>query len=234
LQAGASLIPRAQSNTFKMAAADEQKPKRQPRQKPPEGAKPKGTHGGARPGSGRPKSAFTRLKEKAVSDALIWYASPEITTAMITYALNGDTTLLKHLDERIHGRIGDTAPLCVRLEEMQENLPAGFDPAVLFATLQERLVGASGEGEWLTSDDKRARKVGVTTLEKFAARGDKQAAAILAKGAGPEPMLSLPEQAATMTPEQVRETMMARYLGAWPWLPREEIERMVDAVVQRG
>jgi hypothetical protein len=70
-------------------------------------------------------------------------------------------------------------------------------------------------------------------LEKLAARGDKQAAAILARGQGPEPMLTLPEQAQTMTPEQVRETMIARYLAAWPWLAREEIERMVDAVCKR-
>jgi hypothetical protein len=48
------------------------------------------------------------------------------------------------------------------------------------------------------------------------------------------PVPSLPEQAQTMTPEQVREVMMARYRAAWPWHDDAEIVRMVDAVVARG
>jgi hypothetical protein len=176
---------------------------------------------------------MSRLKEQALCDALIWHCSPEITVAMILYALNGDTGLLKHLDERSNGRIGDRAPISSRIEQIQSELPEGFDPAAMLATLQTRLMGGGTDIEWTTAEAGKVRQLGRRTLEKLAARGDKQAAAILWKGDAPEPMLTLPEQAQTMTPEQVRETMMARYLGAWPWLPREEIERMVDAVCKR-
>jgi hypothetical protein len=169
----------------------------------------------------------------AECDALTLHFATQLRAAMILYALNGDASLLKHLDERIYGRIGDAVPIIGRLDELKENLPAGFDAEVAMAMAQALLMGTPGDANWTTQEAQRVAQLGMKTLEKLASRGDKQAAAILAKGGGPEPMLTLPEQAETMTPEQVRETMIARYLAAWPWLPREEIERMVDAVCKR-
>lgn len=199
----------------------------------PDLPKPKSKRGGWRPGSGRPKNALKRIKEIAANDALTLHHALELRAAMILYALNGDATLLKHLDERIHGRIGNARPIIARLDGIAENLPEGFDPGAAMEQIRERLMGGDCEIEWTTVEAGRVRRLGMQTLERLAARGDKQSAAIIARGEGPDPMLTLPEKAQTMTAEQVRETMIARYLSTWPWFSREEIERMVDAVGRR-
>lgn len=194
--------------------------------------KPKEKRGGPR-GGGRPRTAFTHLREQALSDALIWYKAPEITAALILHGLNGNPMILKHLDERLSGRVGDIQPILQRLDEIKAALPEDLDIAAEFERLQAVLVGTGWTGEWTTAEAQRAGREGIEFLRRMAKRGDKESASIIARLYPLDPMLSIPERTQTMTPEEARELMVQRYTAAWPWIDRAEAERMVDALRER-
>jgi hypothetical protein len=185
---------------------------------------------GEKRGRGRPKHEVRHLQDLAACEGLLWWKSPEIIGAMIHYALNGSDKLLVYLGERIWGRPGDRPPIIDRTEQLKATLPEGFDPEAMMATITEQLTGVPQEGAWTTAEAARVGQMGLAGLVQRARRGDGQAQALFAKLWLGDPILSLGDQAATMTPDQLRATMIARYSAAWPWLGREEIERMVAAI----
>ena len=186
--------------------------------------------GGARPGAGRPPG-LTKLRNMSDIDAVTLASAFDLRVALIRSALNGDVHALRHLDERLHGQLRKATPIVDRLDVILAALPADFDAEALLADAHERLGGGGGNvREWTTAEAQRVGQVGLGTLETLAARGDKQSATTLAKLLMPDPILTLGEQLPMMTPDQLRETMTRRYAAAWPWLEREEVERMVNAI----
>lgn len=183
--------------------------------------------GGFRPGSGRPKGRKTKITERARIEGLIWYRSDEIIDSMINHAVNGDATLSKYLGDRLLGR--DTVPILDRVEQIEAALPEGWD-AALAAEIAEKLANELPQGPWTKADAEQAGRLAVEKLRERMRRGDGQAAIHLSKVYYPDPILTLGEQAATMTPEQLRETMIRRYKAVWHWHSHEEILRMVDAI----
>ena len=190
--------------------------------------KPKNGWGGARPGAGRPKKALAQLKERAQIEGLIWARAPELVQVAINCALNGDAAIIKELFLRLFGMPGNYVPIFDRLPQIVAALPEGWTPEAMFAEMDadRRKIN----GPWTTATSAQIGREMLEVLWERGARGDTKAAQWMAAQWIGDPVLSLGEQAASMTPEQLRETMIARYTAAWPWLEGGEILRMVDAI----
>lgn len=188
--------------------------------------------GGRREGAGRPKSALTQLKERAICDGLIWYNSPLITAAMIQVALNGDPSMLKYLGDRMFGRIGDTPPIAMQLKEIENALPEDFDAEALMASLQAELVGEADSGPVTTEDVAAAGRKVFTALCTRAMRGDHEAQSLIARFILGEPVQTWREQVAQMDESQVRAEMVRRYQAAWG-LDEETATAMVEAIAAK-
>ena len=172
---------------------------------------------------------MTRIKERSRIESIAWYRCDEIIHASIDHAINGDSVLLKEWLGRLLGKLDAYMPIVDRLDEIAAGLPEDWDVASVSAAIAEKMVAATS-GPWTRAEAEAVGRLGVETLKRRAKRGDVAAASILAKVYIPDPILSLGEQAATMTPEQLRDTMIRRYSAAWSWLTQEDILRMVDAI----
>ncbi len=63
------------------------------------------THGGARPGAGRPPKALRYAETAALIEERIAAALPEVTEVLIEAAKQGDMAAARYLMDRILGRV---------------------------------------------------------------------------------------------------------------------------------
>lgn len=80
------------------------------------------THGGARPGAGRPPKALRYADTAALVEERIAAALPDITDALIGAAKRGDLGAARYLTDRILGRVAslEAPPADDRRQEFTE------------------------------------------------------------------------------------------------------------------
>jgi ribosomal protein L17 len=170
------------------------------------------SRGGPRPGSGRPKKALAYAAEKAQCDDLLASEAREIMEALVAKAKEGDVSAIRLVIERIWGR----AP---------EGVRAVFTPCGV-GRLLEIANAEKIEDVQPTQDLLRAFAMeALGELFNGMKAGDIGAAKDLVSRYMGEPVQTIQQQVAALSPEDAASLMRAHYKAAG--LPDEWIERLM-------